>query len=221
MWKKVQFDDGLYRSPLPAMPRGTIQDESSSMPIHPWEYPMAGFLSRAWYEHEMAVLHGLYMLLCDKVAAAKTEPIRNNLLNARSDVVGCIAALKQLVALLPDGPVQSIALSSMRFAAARERAGIRLHSRHLRQHRRQVEGNINRGKKSGRRLHIDARKRQIFFESLVKVEGVDLLSPDWVAKITKAWRRNAEYGTKKLKADLSEIPCRSSLFAMRKRALQK
>lgn len=219
--KKNRFDDGLYRSHLPAMPRGTLQDEVSSMPVHPWQYPTAGFLSREWYAHESAVLHGLYMLLCDKARAAKTEPIRANIRQAQSDVVDCIAALEQLMALLPDGPVQSIALFAMMYASARERAGIRLHSQHLRQHRKQVEGNINRGKKAGRQIRIDARKRQVFFESLVKVEGVDLLSPDWVAKITKAWRRNAEYGTKKLKADLSEIPCRSSLFAMRKRALQK
>lgn len=219
--KENRFDDGLYRSHLPAMPRGTLQDEVSSMPVHPWQYPTDGFLSREWYAHETAVLHGLYMLLCDKARAAKTEPIRANLRQAQSDVVDCIAALKQLMALLPDGPVQAIVLSSMRYSSARERAGIRLHSQTLKQHRKQVEGNINRGKIAGRRLHIDARKRQIFFESLVKVEGVDLLSPEWMAEITKAWRRNAETASRALKGCSLEVPGRTVLYEMRRKVLQK
>ncbi len=219
--KKNRFDDGLYRSHLPAMPRGTLQDEVSSMPVHPWQYPTAGFLSREWYAHESAVLHGLYMLLCDKARAAKTEPIRANIRQAQSDVIDCIAALEQLMALLPDGPVQSIALFAMMYASARERAGIRLHSQHLRQHRKQVEGNINRGKKAGRQIHIDARNRQMFFEAIAKTEKIDLMKPGWMSKVEAAWRRNAEAGSKQIKSDLSEVPCRSSLFSMRKKALQK
>lgn len=63
-------------------------------------------------------------------------------------------------------------------------------------------------------------KRQLFFESIVKTEKIDLLKPGWRSRVESAWRRNAEAGSKKLKVDLSEVPGRSTLFAMRRKALQ-
>ncbi len=191
------------------------------MPIHPWQYPTAGFLSREWHSYEMATLNGIEQLIRDKAAAAKTEPIRNNLLHARADVVDCQESLRRLMSILHEGPVQSIALFAMRYASARERAGIRLHSQSLKQHRKQTAGNINRGKKSGSLLHAEAMKRQTFFEAIVKSEKIDLMKPGWRSRVESAWRRNADGGTRKLKVDLAEVPGRTVIYEMRRKVLQK